>query len=337
LTNYTSVFVVTNSNSYSATNGGAGTLVSQSLNSSLANGVPFNLLFTWKHNVNTGTQPPASIDAVSLTYTYCNGDPTVGAASASPATINCNGSSLLSLPGLASYPGLQFQWESSPDNSNWTEVTGATASSHNATDLMSSTYFRCVVTCPNTGATGQSGGVTTGDPVQVDLALPPNAGNDSSLVICPNGAPVDLFVLLGDSAQSGGVWNGPSPAFVGLFDPTTMVSGDYVYTITGTAPCPDASATVSVLVDPCLGIDEQVAYDGIRWLGREPDGSHVVQVTATEVKGWEVFDTTGRAVSSGMLAIREDLLRIPLGKERQGIYIIQLTTGQGIVVLRVVN
>ena len=40
----------------------------------------------------------------------------------------------------------------------------------------------------------------------VTVSLNPEAGTDDSLSICMGDDPTDLFDLLGDTAQSGGVW-----------------------------------------------------------------------------------------------------------------------------------
>jgi gliding motility-associated-like protein len=73
--------------------------------------------------------------------------------------------------------------------------------------------------------------------VDVTVTLAPNAGTNNTLAICASDDPSDLFVLLGDEAQEGGIW---SPALVsgtGVFDPVSDAEGTYTYTVTSMAPC----------------------------------------------------------------------------------------------------
>ncbi len=75
------------------------------------------------------------------------------------------------------------------------------------------------------------------------------AGEDSSIEICANAAPIDLFALLGGSALPGGTWSPSLDSGTGVFDPAIDVSGTYTYTVTAMAPCTtDDTATVTVTV-----------------------------------------------------------------------------------------
>ncbi len=76
----------------------------------------------------------------------CTGTPTAGNAVATPSVICAGGSSVLSLSGASVAGGLTYQWQSSPDNSTWTNIGGATAVTYTATPA-ATTYYRCKVTC----------------------------------------------------------------------------------------------------------------------------------------------------------------------------------------------
>jgi len=84
----------------------------------------------------------------------------------------------------------------------------------------------------------------------ITVSQPPIAGNSTSIEICSNSNPVNLFSLLGTAAQTGGTW---SPALVsgtGIFNPVVDRAGQYQYIVLGTAPCPNAVAIVNVTIKP---------------------------------------------------------------------------------------
>jgi gliding motility-associated-like protein len=86
--------------------------------------------------------------------------------------------------------------------------------------------------------------------VTVSVTSGPEAGADNSLVVCVNNPPQDLFLLLGPTAQSGGTWSPVMASGTGVFNPAVDPQGNYVYTLSGTAPCSNDFATVSVTVNP---------------------------------------------------------------------------------------
>ncbi|MBS1942474.1 MAG: gliding motility-associated C-terminal domain-containing protein, partial [Bacteroidetes bacterium] len=116
--------------------------------------------------------------------------------------------------------------------------------------------------------------------VTVTITNAPNAGTDSNLTVCDQGAATSLFAALGGTPDAGGAWSGPSAVVGGMYDPGTMNPGAYVYMVMGAAPCGSASATVTVTEtgSPDAGTDGNVtvcsdgaAVDLFNSLGGTPD------------------------------------------------------------------
>ncbi|MDI1316365.1 hypothetical protein, partial [Flavobacterium sp.] len=88
----------------------------------------------------------------------------------------------------------------------------------------------------------------------------PNAGTNGSLAICSNQNPVDLFDSLQGTPQAGGIWTPTLASGTGVFDPVVDVAGTYTYTVSGIAPCTDATASATVVVtdEPQAGNDGEL-------------------------------------------------------------------------------
>nr|MBP6699255.1 PKD domain-containing protein [Flavobacteriales bacterium] len=119
--------------------------------------------------------------------------------------------------------------------------------------------------------------------VNVTVYPLPNAGISSSVAMCSTDAAQALLPLLGATAMAGGSWTAPGGgAFGGTFNPAVNTPGVYTYTVIGTAPCPNASATVDVSVSTPsdAGIDNSITLcetDApvvlVTQLGGTPDGT----------------------------------------------------------------
>lgn len=82
--------------------------------------------------------------------------------------------------------------------------------------------------------------------VTVTVRTAPNAGSSASKTVCSNGATFSLLALLGPGASTTGTWTGPSTVTNNQYVPASMDPGIYTYTVTGQAPCANATATVNV-------------------------------------------------------------------------------------------
>jgi|GEM_PF-800194 len=86
--------------------------------------------------------------------------------------------------------------------------------------------------------------------VVINVSQPAVAGVSTTHSFCSSSPALDLFTLLGGTAQLGGVWAPAMASGTGFFDPAVDAATLYTYTVTGTAPCPDSQATVDVSVSP---------------------------------------------------------------------------------------
>lgn len=103
--------------------------------------------------------------ASGLTFSWtpsppCSGTPSPGNTISSSNPVCPATSFNLSLQNSTSGTGVTYQWQSSPDNSTWTNISGATSSTYTATQTVA-TWYRCNVTC--------SGNTGTSTPLQVTI------------------------------------------------------------------------------------------------------------------------------------------------------------------------
>ncbi|MBK7556432.1 MAG: gliding motility-associated C-terminal domain-containing protein [Flavobacteriales bacterium] len=82
----------------------------------------------------------------------------------------------------------------------------------------------------------------------VNVVAPPDPGTNGAVTVCSNGASFPLFGYLGGAPQNGGTWRNPLNQVVagGNYVPGTSIPGIYTYTVTGSAPCANESAVVTV-------------------------------------------------------------------------------------------
>ncbi|MCB0759684.1 MAG: hypothetical protein KDC01_14575, partial [Flavobacteriales bacterium] len=107
---------------------------------------------------------------------------------------------------------------------------------------------------PATDAPGVFTYTVAGPPVSsatvtVTVVAASNAGSNNSYTACSSDASFSMRSKLGGTPQPGGTW---SPGGSDTFTPGTSLPGIYTYTVPGTAPCPNATATLTVSVNPAV-------------------------------------------------------------------------------------
>ncbi|MEK8180313.1 gliding motility-associated C-terminal domain-containing protein, partial [Flavobacterium buctense] len=86
--------------------------------------------------------------------------------------------------------------------------------------------------------------------VNVTITPGPEAGNNNAVTLCVNSPIQDLALLLGPNSQPGGTWSPTMASGTGVFNPAVDPQGDYTYSLTGTQPCDNDFAVITVTVNP---------------------------------------------------------------------------------------
>jgi hypothetical protein len=86
----------------------------------------------------------------------CSGTPTAGVAASGTNPVCPSVPFNLTLTGATNASGMTYQWQSSPSASGpWTNITGATGTVYQATQLVD-TWYQCVITCTASGQSATS-------------------------------------------------------------------------------------------------------------------------------------------------------------------------------------
>ncbi|HBX50148.1 MAG TPA: hypothetical protein DEH02_03660, partial [Bacteroidales bacterium] len=210
----------------------------------------------------------------------CSGTPTGGSASATPTSV-CSGlTSVISVTGQTSTNGISFQWEQSADGSTgWTNVTGgsgATTTSYTTPTLTTATYYRCKITCTNSGLSAYSSNALVSITSEFSCYCTPtySSGGSSDYVT--------------------------QVSFEGLSQGTASNTSPYYINYTGTQNLvPDLTQSVSYNLSLTFGSDGN-QYNGV-WIDFDRDGT---------LETSEFFTSNSNAGSNGTVVIS---IAIPAG------------------------
>ena len=162
---------------------------------------------------------------------------------------------------------INYQWQSSNDNSNWTNIVGSTSSTFNPPILTTTTYYRRIALIYS-GATLICQGYS--NVVTITVIPDPTVTAPTSQSICTGGSPVAFTV-----SASGGInsnysyqWYNASGAISSAtsasYTPPSS-AGDYyciVSILPSTTGCSvnSTTATVSVVPDPTVSAPQSASY-----------------------------------------------------------------------------
>jgi|GEM_PF-971278 len=197
---------------------------------------------------------------VTVYYTIpnCSGTPTAGSATATYTSVCPGQSTDLGLSGGSCFGNIGYAWQSSPNGTSWSYMSGATSSNYTVIPT-EDTYYRLVSTCNGTGDTA------TSSSVMVDFLSAPYDPIADDTVLASCGA--DSISVSANSNYTSFSWsNGSSSSST-----TVNTSGEYFVTAyDGTCYYSD-SVSVSVIpvnVNPtdtaiCLGFGDSVNIDAV--------------------------------------------------------------------------
>ncbi|MBK9536113.1 MAG: proprotein convertase P-domain-containing protein [Flavobacteriales bacterium] len=201
-----------------------------------------------------GMIDPATMTAGVYTYTVTGTAPCPDETAAVTVTINTppdpGTDGAITLCATDAAASLFAQLGGTPDaGGTWTGPSAVVGGMIDPATMLAGVYTYTVAgtaPCPDDMAT-----------VTVTINTPPEPGTDGAITLCSTDAAASLFAQLGGTPEAGGTWSGPSGVVGGMIDPATMTAGVYTYTVTGTAPCPDETAAVTVTINtpPNAGID----------------------------------------------------------------------------------
>jgi hypothetical protein len=192
--------------------------------------------------VGSNGREPIRLDDISVTSVplpSCSGVPNPGNTVASSTSVAAGGTTNLSLQNSISGLGVTYQWQSSPNNTSWTSIAGATNPTYTATINAPVTYFRCVVVCTASGQT------TNATPILVNGLYCSSTFSNTTYYI-------NAFSTTGGSVNINNATNGISASGYGSFtnQNVTIPPGETV-NFNAALASPSASSTYgfSVYVD----------------------------------------------------------------------------------------
>jgi hypothetical protein len=178
----------------------------------------FGSVATYVAGTPNTTQSNTAVDVADYTgfISYavsnaCSGTPDPGATIASTSTICLGETVSLSLQNSTAGTGVTYQWKSSGDGTNYSDILSATNPTYSEIPQMA-TYYKCAVTCTN--------GNTTTESVPVHIVFTNNVATTTPGTRCGNGT-----VNLGATTTSGTLnWYAAATGGISLGTGTTFTT-----------------------------------------------------------------------------------------------------------------
>lgn len=176
----------------------------------------------------------------------------------------------------------------------------------------------------------------------VTVEAGPSAGGSNAITACNSG---DIYLIqhLTGFPEMGGTWSDDdaSGALVnGIFQSEMFAAGTYsfTYTVSSSGACPDATATVTITLDDCVGLGITVETENALSAYPNPVVDVLVLSNMNGTTGViEVLDIQGKIVSSVQVSNVNGNYELNMNGLESGVYIVRLTTEDKVQEVRVVK
>ncbi len=187
-------------------------------------------------------------------------DPSITTHPAS-ATICSGGNRSLTIIAAGGTPSLTYQWQSSPDGTTWTNISGATFSNYTTPVLTTTTHYRV-----NVGASGTDCNTISSNPAIISVVAQHIAIINGNQTICAGGTAAFTATVSGGSgtityqwqdSPDGSAWTNISGATSASFTTPTLTASTYFRVVVSRSAsnCGSVNSTsslVTVVADPTI-------------------------------------------------------------------------------------
>lgn len=167
------------------------------------------------------------------------------------------------------------------------------------------------------------GGCSTADTITLVLNTPPNVTLSLALdTACLNMG----SVMLSGESPAGGTWSGPAVSG-NTFDPMIAGVGTFgiTYMFTDTNGC-SGTATDSILVDPCLGIEAPISVVDFSMYPNPNNGDFNLLISGNDNANVFIYNAAGQIVFSEQVS---GGVATPIALEASGIYMVTVVMSDG--------
>lgn len=283
----------------------------------LANGAD---TYTWSNSVVNSS---VTVSPITLTvYSVTGSNSLTGCTDSKSYTVNVLSSPSLSIS--ASAASICF------GNSTTINANGASTYTWNTSSNASSINVSPTVTTVYSVVGSSSNNCTSTGTISITVnALPTVSLTVGSPTICAGTGSIALTGSPAGGAYSGAAVSGSllSIANAGTFTP--------MYTFTNSSTGCSNSATTTVIVANCTGINESAKTTGLVVYPNPNNGSFIIQTDNFETKTIEILDVTGRVVYSEVS--NSNKLNVNINELANGMYQVRVSSSVGTEVIKVIK